>query len=184
MSPTPVGSTPNRTYIRGVRAVEGDAGHVLRVLVGLCLLALIGLAIALTISAASQNSRLDQLRHQGVPVEATVTGCLGISSGIGMGVEYWECRGSYVLDGHHYNEVIGGSRAHLQDGEKVPAIAVPGHPTLLSTATGVAKKSSSWTPYITSMILGGVSLISVPGYVLWLRRHPKGPSLRSSMGRR
>jgi protein-S-isoprenylcysteine O-methyltransferase Ste14 len=161
------------SYIRAAGAVKVDAGRLVRGLVVAGLVVLVVVAIALTVGAASQNTRLDKLRHHGVPVQARVTGCLGISSGIGMAIEYWECRGTYTLGGHSYTEVIGGSRTHLLDGQTLPAIAVPGDPTLLSTVASVARKSSSWTPYVTPIILGVIVVVVILGWVWWSKRHQR-----------
>ena len=157
--PAPVGTTPDdASYLRGVRVADVDTGRVVRVLVVVVLIGLIVLAGVLTVSATSQSSRLSKLRDHGVPVALTVTGCLAISSGIGMSVEYWDCRGSYTLGGHRYNELIGGSRAHLDDGQVVEAIAVPGEPALVSLSTSVSQPRSSFTPYVTPIILAALSV--------------------------
>ena len=169
--PAPVGTTPDdASYLRGVRVADVDTGRVVRVLVAVVLIGLIVLAGVLTVSATSQNSRLGKLRDQGVPVAMTVTGCLAISSGIGMSVEYWDCRGSYTLGGHPYNEVIGGSRTHLRDGEVVEAVAVPGHPALVSLATSVSQRRSSFAPYVTPIILAALGVTGALGLLLWSRR--------------
>jgi hypothetical protein len=149
-----------------------EAGPVIRVIVIAVLLAVLAITIALTISAARENSRVDAVRHRGVPVEVTVTGCQGISSGIGMGIEYWECRGAYSLAGRSYNEVIGGSRALLATGQIVPAVAVPGQPRLLSAAA--AGTHSDWKPYIAPIILGALVVSSGVALLWWSkRRHRK-----------
>jgi hypothetical protein len=158
------------SHLRGVRVAEIDPRRVFRVVVSLVLLALIASTVALIISAARQDARLHRLHHDGVQVEVTVTGCVGISSGVGMGIEYWECRGTYTLGGHSYNHVIGGSRAHLENGQQVPAIAVPGEPGLLSTVDTAAKKYSPWTAYVTPIILGAVTVALILGLVVWSKR--------------
>jgi hypothetical protein len=169
--PAPVGTTPDdASYLRGVRVADVDTGRVVRVLVVVVLIGLMVLAGVLTVSATSQSSRLSKLRDHGVPVALTVTGCLAISSGIGMSVEYWDCRGSYTLGGHRYNEVIGGSRAHLGDGQVVEAIAVPGDPALVSLSTSVSQPRSSFTPYVTPIILAALSVTGALGLMVWSRR--------------
>jgi hypothetical protein len=140
------------------------------VVVAIVLLVLASSAIALTISALNQNSRLSKLHHEGVPVEVTTTGCVGTSSGIGMSIEYWECRGNYTLNGHSYNEVIRGSRALLQKGQKVPAVAVPGEPALLSTVAAAAARRSTWAPFIAPIILGVLAVIVLIGWVVLSKR--------------
>jgi hypothetical protein len=158
-----------------VRVSNTEAGPVVRVIVIGVLLALLAIAVALTISAAHENSRADTVRHRGVPVHVTVTGCQGVSSGIGMGIEYFECRGTYRLDGRSYNEVIGGNRVQLQTGQMVPAMAVPGQPRLLSVAT--PGPHSDWKPYIAPIILGALVGAGVISLLWWSkRRHPGNTS--------
>jgi hypothetical protein len=145
-----------------------EAGPVIRVIVIAVLLALVAIAIALAISAAHENSRVDTVRHRGVPVQVAVTGCQGISSGVGMGIEYWECRGTYSLAGRSYNEVIGGSRARLATGQLVAAVAVPGQPRLLSVAA--AGTHSDWKPYLAPIVLGALIGLSLVALLWWTRR--------------
>jgi hypothetical protein len=173
MAPGSGGTQPDdSSYLRGVRVADVDTGRVIRVLIAVGLVALVVLALILTVSAARQNSRLSTLRSRGVPVTVTVAGCLGISSGIGMAVEYWECRGTYTLAGQSYKEVIGGSRAHLREGQTVDAIAVPGDPGLLSTAAAATRKHSDWAAYVTPIVLGGVTATLIVGLLAWSKwRH-------------
>jgi hypothetical protein len=166
-------STPEDIgHLRGVRVAEVDPGRVIRVIALVIVLALAVAAVILAFSAARDNARLSKLQDHGVSVEATVTGCSAISSGVGMGTEYWECRGTYSLDGHHYNQVIRGSRAHLNPGQTVQAVAVPGDPSLLSTVAAAAHRHSAWPAYLGPIILGAVAVIIGLGVVLWWRRHP------------
>lgn len=160
------------SHLRGVRVAEADPRRVFWVVVAAVLLGLIASTVALTISAAHQDARLHRLHHDGIRVEATATGCVGISSGVGMGIEYWECRATYTLGGHSYNQVIRGSRAHLENGQQVQAVAVPGEPDLLSTVDAAAKKYSPWTAYVTPIILGAVTVALILGLLVWskLRR--------------
>jgi len=152
-----------------------QARRVLDAMAALCVVVLLALAVALTLSAAHGNAHLTALRHHGVPVQVTVTGCLGISSGIGMGVEYWQCRGSYSLGGQTYNEVIHGSRSMLDAGRRLPAIAVPGQPTLLTTVSGVAKAHSGSTLYVVSALLAVAAIGVILAWVLLSRRRRSRP---------
>ena len=157
-------------YIRGGGGADVDPRRILRPLGILAIVALAGLSIGLAFSAGNQNGKEASLRRHGVPVQVTVTGCLAVSSGIGMGIEYWQCRGNYALGGRQYNEVIGGSRALLSEGQQVAAVAVPGQPALLSTVAAVAKKRSSFTPYITPIVLGALTAVWAAAWVVWRRR--------------
>jgi hypothetical protein len=169
------------SHFRGVRVAEVDPRRVFWVVAAVVLLGLVGSTVALTISAGRQDARLHRLHHDGVPVQATASGCVGISSGVGMGIEYWECRGTYTLGGHTYNQVIRGSRAHLENGQKVQAIAVPGEPDLLSTVDAAGQKYSPWTAYVTPIILGAVTVACILGLLVGskLRRRSGSPGWRS-----
>jgi hypothetical protein len=168
MPATPTGSTPgDAPYIRAGGGIEIELSRLVRVAIGLCVLLLVGIVVDLTVSAANQNSRQTKLRQQGVPVELTVTGCLGNGSGSGQTVEGYICRGTYTVGGHRYNEVIGGTTVVHPVGQRLQGVAVPGDPTLVSTANGVASKRSSWTPYITPTILGAVAIALALAFFLW-----------------
>jgi hypothetical protein len=130
-------------------------------------------AVALAVSAAHENARATRLQQHGVPVVATVSGCSGISSGIAMAIEYWECRATYALGGHQYNEIIRGSRAHLSPGQTVEAVAVPGEPALLSTAAAAARKHSPWSSYVTAIILGAAAVALAVLLIGWSRRQSR-----------
>jgi hypothetical protein len=175
MSATPEGTTPSgsslgeRTYIRAGGGVQLKPLRVAAVLVWLLVALLAGLAIYFAVTGAQQNSQLNSLRDRGVPVTATVTGCRGISSGVGMGIEYWECRGSYTLGVGAFDAVINGSRSLLERGTQVQAIAVPGRPDLLSTASSVRAAKGSGTQYGAAIGLGA-GAVAAAGSWLWVRR--------------
>jgi hypothetical protein len=156
--------------LRGVRVVKVDPGRLLIVGAVVVIVVLAVSAVTLTISGARQNDRLNQLEHHGVPVSVIVDSCSGVSSGIAMAVEYWECRGAYTLGGHQYNEVIRGSRAHLNPGQTVGAVAVPGKPSLLSTPAAAARRPSAWSPYVTPIILGALAVVLMVALFAWSRR--------------
>jgi hypothetical protein len=158
--------------LRGVRVARVDSGRIIRVVAVAVIVILAVSALALTVSAVHQNDRLSKLQHHGTPVQATVTGCVGISSGIAMAIEYWECRGSYSLDGHRYNEVIRGSRAHLTTGRTVPAVAVPGDPTLLSTVAAAGEAHSAGSRYIAPVVLGVLAVLLAVALLIWSKRRP------------
>lgn len=162
-------------YLRGVRVAEIDPRRVVQVIVVAVVAGLVAMTVSLAVSASAQDSSQRLLRHEGVSVPVRVTGCLGISSGIGMGIEYWECRGTYTLDGRTYNEVIGGSRPHLADGQVVDAIAVPGRPDLLAAPVVIAGAYSPWTPFVTPIILGALAVVISAGYLLWWARRGRRP---------
>jgi len=169
MSDTPAEPTIGDTgYIRGGGGVQVSAGRVVRFLAGAAAVVLIALAIATAVSAANQNSRAAKLRNNGIPVEVTITGCTGISSGIAQAVQYYQCRGTFTLDGQQYSEVIGGVRASLPPGQTVPAVTTRTDPALVTTVTTVKDGS-----YIPTIVLGALGVMLMLWLVLRARR--RGP---------
>jgi len=140
------------------------------VLVWLLVAALLGLAVYFALSGSSRDSRLTLLRDRGIAVQATVTGCTAVSSGVGMGIEYWDCRGSYSLDGRRFSAPLGGNRRLLDAGSTVAAVTVPGHPGLLWTAAGVRRGQSSTASYAAAVALGGAGVLVGAARVFALRR--------------
>jgi hypothetical protein len=166
MSAPPAGSTPGEAgYIRGGGGVEVNTGRLVRFLVVLCVLVLVALTVATAVSAANQNSRAGKLQNAGAPVDVTVTGCVGISSGIAQAIQYYQCRGTYSVGGQRYDEVIGGVRSALPAGQTVHAVTAKGDPALVSTV-GAAKKSS----YAIPIVLGVLAAVLVVGLLVWPRR--------------
>jgi hypothetical protein len=171
MSVTPSGaSSGDGTYIRGGGTRAGGGAHIdPRVLAAILIWLLVGvlaaLAIYFAVAGSRESSRLSTLRHRGVPVTGTVTGCVGISSGVGMGIEYWQCRASYTLAGQTFSAVINGSRGLLETGQRVGAIAVPGEPSLLSTVSSVHGSGSSETDSVIAAVLGAVAVVVGAGWL-------------------
>lgn len=167
MSSPPDAETPEGTgYIRGGGGVQVDRGRLARVLLSVAAVVLAGVSIGLAVSAANENSSAARFRTA-VPVALTVTGCEGISSGIGMAIEYWECHASYTFGGRHYNEAIGGSRDRLATGQVMSGRVVPKDPSSISLA-GVSPARGS---YVGPVALGAVALGAlVLLLVSWRRR--------------
>jgi hypothetical protein len=156
-------------YIRGGAGVV-DTRWLFRILLGLAIVVVAALVAVLTIQAADKNSRTESLRHRGVPVDVTVTKCLGILSGTGITVTSFQCNGSYVLAGRSYNGLIDGSTTNHAAGDVVKAIADPKHPTSISTASSLATADSSWRTFIGSGLLFVLLVLLVAGALWWARR--------------
>lgn len=152
------GSPESSTYIRAGGGVPVNTRTLAGVLVWLFVAGSLGLALYFAVSAAGQDSRLTLLREKGVAVQATVTGCTAVSSGVGMGIEYWNCRASYAVGGHDFTAPLGGNRKLLDAGTVLPAVAVPGHPDLLWTAAGLQRGHSSAAGYTIAGVLAGAGL--------------------------
>ena len=149
------------SYIRGGGPVEIDARRLGRVLIVavIALLALTGILLAV-IEAGSQSGA-SSLRRHGVPVQATVSSCTGITSGIGMGAEYYQCRGTYSLSGQSPDAVIHGVRSQLPEGTLVDALVVPGRPSTLTARTAVPPPSAG--RYVPSIVIGALAVAGAIG---------------------
>jgi hypothetical protein len=162
------------TYIRAGGGVPVSGRRLGGVLVWLVVAVLFGVAAYMALLAAGRDSRMALLRHHGVPVDVVVSGCRGISSGVGMGIEYWQCSGSFTLAGRGYEEVIGGSRALLERGQHVGGVVVPGRPGSLATAASVRRAGGSGAEYAAAAGLAVAGLLVAAARVVVVRRRPKG----------
>jgi hypothetical protein len=148
--------------------VNADARRVGIVVVALCLVALAAVTVGLFVAGASKNSQITSLRSHGVPVEVTVTKCLGLLGGSGSNGAGYACRGTFTVDGHRYNEAIPGD-TFLPPGAAVHGVIVPGNPPLFSTAGAVATERASWKVFILPTVLLIVLLLLV-GIILAVGR--------------
>jgi len=156
-------------YIRGGGGVDLDRKRVGAVLAGVSVIILVTLALVLAIDAARQNNRIDRLHANGVPVDVTVSSCLGMASGTGITESGFQCRGSFTVGGHSYNEVVNGTADLHSPGQIIPSVTVPGDPTLLFTAASVSSMHSSLTRFVTPALLLLLALLII-AMVLWRSR--------------
>jgi len=95
------------------------------------------------------------LRQHGIPVTVTVTGCLGLLGGSGSNPVGYACRGSYVVDGHRYNEPIPGTALH-DPGTRLDGVVAAGDPGLVSTVGLVAAEHPSGRVFVLPGVLVGL----------------------------
>lgn len=164
--------------LRGA-GVQVDGRRVAQVAIGIVLATLAILAIIFAVVGVHTNQQDDRLHHDGVPVSFTVTGCTGLLGGSGSNAAGYACRGTYVLQGHRYNEQLPGTSFH-RPGSTVAAIAVPGDPALVSPASIVATEHSSGGVFVLPAILAAV-LVLLVALLLVLRRRRQAAA---SAGRR
>ena len=112
--------------LRGA-SVEVDARRVGHAVVGICLTALAATVIVLFVAGIQKNAQITRLRRQGVAVEVTVSGCLGLMGGSGSNLAGYECKGTFSLDGHRYSDAIPGS-AFYSPGNDAPSGCGPRGP--------------------------------------------------------
>jgi hypothetical protein len=157
----------DESYIRGGGAVNADPRRVVLALLGLGVVVLLALTVLTFLSTADSRSKADRLKALGVPVAVTVTHCTGITSGIGMGVEYFSCEGSFRLGGAAYRETLLGNRSRLPAGSVVAARVVPGEPASVTAAAGSARADS----YTVPIVLAVLTVLSGAATVLVARRY-------------
>jgi hypothetical protein len=156
--------------LRGA-GVQFDGRRVAHILGGIVLATLAVLVVAFTVVGIHKNQQIDELRHHGVPVTFTVTGCLGLLGGSGSNAAGYSCHGTYVLDGHRHSERLPGSAFHAP-GTRVKAVAVPGDPPLVSPVSIVDTEHSSGSVFVLPAVLLAILVLMVGG--LWLRRRRGG----------
>jgi len=134
------------TTLRGA-TVDVDAGRVGLAVAGICLLALVATIVVLFVVGIQKNAQVDLLRHRGVPVEVTVSGCLGLMGGSGSNLAGYDCRATFLLAGHRYSDAVPGSELY-SPGARLKAIVVPEDPALLSTPRAMASEHASGRVFV------------------------------------
>jgi len=163
----PASSNEPLSTLRGA-GVNVDARKVGRVVVGLVLVTLAVLVIVFTIAGFNNNSQINRLHHNGVPITVTVSGCSGLLGGSGSNVSGYSCKASFSIDGHRYTEDLPGTGFH-HPGDPVHALVVPSDPALVSPLSVERAQHSSASVYVVPAVLLIVLLLLV-GLILWLRR--------------
>jgi hypothetical protein len=136
--------------------------------------ALAVLVVVLYVAGFQKNAQITRLRRHGVPVEVTVSGCLGLMGGSGSNLAGYDCRGTFTIDGHRYNEAIPGNTFH-RPGATLRAVTVPDDPALLSTVRALATEHPSQSVFILPTILLVVLAFGV-GALDLRRRHVRAAS--------
>jgi hypothetical protein len=154
------------TTLRGAR-VDVDARRVTRLVAGACLMALAAAVIVLFVAGVQKNAQLTRLRNQGVPVEVTVSGCLGLMGGSGSNSAGYDCTGAFTLAGHRYHEAIPGS-ALYSPGTRIRAVAVPQDPALLATPRALVTQHASGRVFLLPAVL--LALLGLSSATLVLKR--------------
>jgi hypothetical protein len=149
--------------------VEVDAARAGRVIVGVCIVALAVLVVVLFVAGARKNAQITLLHRHGVPVEVTVSKCLGLLGGSGSNAAGYACQGTYTVDGRRYREAIPGDTLH-SPGATIRGVTVRSDPELLSTARIVADEHASARVFVVPTILLVVLLVALGGLAL-RRRH-------------
>ncbi len=137
--------------LRGA-GVSADTGVVIRVAVALAMATVAVVSVVLLVAGYQKNAQITSLRTHGVPVEATVSGCIGLLGGSGSNAAGYACTGSYVLDGHHHSVAIPGT-SQLAPGSTVAGVSVPSDPALFTTRSVLAGERVSAHVYLAPAVL-------------------------------
>jgi hypothetical protein len=170
---------PEESYIRGAPAATIDPKKVGRVLAYVVALVLAGTGVALTVIDSSNHATASRLKHHGVPVQATVTSCVGISSGVGMGIEFYDCSGRYTLNGRTFVEPIRGNRQNLAPGSEASALAVPGDPASLALPGSVRSPGIGLS--VAGYLLDALAVLILGVLLVFRRRRPGTPRRSESV---
>jgi hypothetical protein len=150
-----------------------------RVVVGLLLVGLAVLVVVLFVAGAHRNQQIDELHGRGVHVEVTVSGCMGLLGGSGSNAAGYQCSGTYTLAGHRYQEAIPGDTFY-RVGTRIPSVAVPGDPALLTPARAAAGERSSAKVFFLPGVLALVLVVMMAAIVVVPRRGRTRPSTPSA----
>jgi hypothetical protein len=174
-----VALAPASGYIRGGGGIEIARHRIATVALGCAVVLLLFVGVMLAIDAATENSRIDLLRAHGVPVNVTVSSCLGMASGTGITASSFQCRGTFTVSGHAYDEVIEGSVDNRAPGDILNAVVVPSDPAIVYTSVAAAQLRPSGGAFVTPAILMALAL-GLGGAVAGWRRRTPGARVRRS----
>jgi hypothetical protein len=164
-------------YLRGAPGHPVSGRRAVTVAVAACLITLIGVGVALALETHGHNADLRELKRHGVPVQVTVTNCVGVLSGTGITAAGFTCHGRFSLGQQPHDAVIRGTTALYPRGTTLGGVTSAQHPTIVYTAGAVAKADTSWRRYDASAVLllcaaaGGIAGAAL---LLRTRRRPAG----------
>jgi hypothetical protein len=163
----PAATNQPLSTLRGA-GVSVDARHVGQVVIALGLVALAALVIVFTIAGVNNNSQINRLHHDGVPINVTVSGCAGLLGGSGSNVAGYSCKATFSFHGHHYSESLPGTAFH-RPGASVRAVVVPSDPALISPVSVERTQHASASVFVLPAVLL-VVLVLLIGLILLVRR--------------
>ena len=166
----PTGATGT---LRGA-AVDVDARRAGRIVAALAVAALAVTGVCMAVAAHQANAQTTNLRQNGVPIEATVTGCISLVGGSGSNVAGFQCTAAYTVAGATYSATVPGIAPH-QVGDRVRGIVASGDPALFTTPAALASSRASSRAYLVPA--GLVLVAGVAGALMVSRRRRRGGGL-------
>jgi hypothetical protein len=166
--------------------VEVDARKVARVALTLILASLLVLGIVFTVAGVRKNDQIQELRSHAVPIDVTVTSCVGLLGGSGTNFVGYSCTGAYDVAGRRYSAQLPGSAPHAR-GAVVHAVVVPNDPALISTAAVVSTERTSGAVFIMPAVFFSIVVLTLV-VLMGLRRrlsvHRNAPSEEAVLAHR
>ena len=150
--------------LRGA-GVDVDFRRAGRVAVAALLLAGCVAVAVLFVAGVHKNAQITRLHDHGVGVEVTVTRCIGLMGGSGSNLAGYQCRGTFTINGHRYDEALPGATSPLS-GATFQAVADPSDPALLSTRGAVAAEHASWRVFALPVVMLAVMALTVVAWAL------------------
>lgn len=159
--------------------VEVDARKVTWVALTLILVTLLVLGIVFTVAGVRKNDQIQELRSHAVPIDVTVTSCVGLLGGSGTNFVGYSCTGTYDVAGRSYSAQLPGSAPQAR-GAVVHAVVAPNDPALISTAALVSTERTSGAVFIMPAVF--VSIVVVAPVVLIAVRRRRAHRTESADG--
>lgn len=153
--------------LRGAQVADVDPSRLRRVVVAICVVALVVTAVVLFAAGARRNAQVAALHDNGVRVAVTVSRCQGQLGGSGFNFVGYACRGTYARAGHRYGVAIPGS-AFRAAGTMVTLVAVPADPRLVATVRAAERSQPSAGVFVVPAAL--LAAAAGIGMALGLRR--------------
>lgn len=162
--------------LRGAGVSPVNARRLGQVVVVACLGALLVLSVAFFVAAAHRNDQIENLQQHGVPVDVTVTGCLGLLGGSGSNAAGFACHGTFTLDGRQYTRAIPGD-VQYAIGTTLHGVVVPSDPGLLTLQQTLATEEASASVYVLPIVLLAIAVAGgAAALVRWRRRRARAGS--------
>lgn len=148
--------------------VEVDARKVAWVALTVVVVTLLVLGIVFTVAGIRKNEQIQELRSHAVPIDVTVTSCVGLLGGSGTNFVGYSCTGAYEVAGKRYTAQLPGSEPHAR-GAVMHAVVVPNDPALISTAAFVSTERTSAFVFIMPAVFFSLVVLA-PVVLIGIRR--------------
>jgi hypothetical protein len=141
------------------------------------LLVVAGVIAVSFVSTLNEHARIDRMKAHGIPVTVTITACEGNLGGSGSNVASYTCRGSYIIDGTSYNELIASMTTFAATDTHVRAVADPSQHSSVALASAIKTSHTSPSAFIVLALLT-LLLLALVALLIRAARRPSSDALR------